>query len=90
MEGAAVAAAAIVAVAANGLAHWDIPFFATLTVLSVVSDLVAVRTRVHRVVVSASLMAIVIGAVFLGPGPAAAMGVVTIVAGWSVRRYPSS
>ncbi len=90
VEGTAVAAAAIVAVAANGLAHWDIPFFATLTILSVVSDLVATRTRVHRVVVSASLMAIVIGAVFLGPGPATAMGLVTILAGWSVRRYPST
>ena len=67
VEGAAVAAAVIVAAAANGLAHWDIPFFAALTILSVVGDLVAIRTRVHRVVVSASLMAIVIGAVFLDP-----------------------
>jgi putative nucleotidyltransferase with HDIG domain len=90
IEGGVVAAAVIVAAAVNGLAQWDLPLFAALTVLSVVSDLVAVRTRVHRVVVSASLMAMVIAAVFLGPGPAAAMGVVTILAGWSARRYPAS
>jgi putative nucleotidyltransferase with HDIG domain len=87
VEAVAVAAAVTVAAAVNGLAQWDVPLLATLATLSVVSDLVAVRTRVHRVVVSASLMAIVIGAVFLGPGPAAAIGVVTILAGWSVRRY---
>ena len=90
VEGAAVAGAVIVAAAVNGLAHWDVALFAALTILSVAGDLVAVRTRVHRVMVSASLMAIVIGAVFLGPGPAAAVGVVTILAGWSVRRYPST
>ena len=88
LEAGSVAAAVIVAAATNGLATWDITLFATLTILSVVSDLVAVRTRVHRVVVSASLMAIVIAAVFLGPGPAAAMGVLTILAGWVVHRYP--
>ena len=90
MEGAAVAAAVIVAAAVDGLAHWDLALFAALTILSVVGDLVALRTRVDRVLVSASLVAIVIGAVFLGPGPAAAIGAATILAGWSVRRYPSS
>jgi putative nucleotidyltransferase with HDIG domain len=42
------------------------------------------------VLVSASLTAIVIGAVFLGPGPAMAIGVLTILAGWRVHRYPSA
>jgi putative nucleotidyltransferase with HDIG domain len=87
VQALAIAAAVALAAALNGLAAWDIPLFATLTILSVVSDLVAVRTRARPVLVSASLMAIVIGAVFLGPGPAAAIGVVTILAGWSVPRY---
>jgi putative nucleotidyltransferase with HDIG domain len=90
VEVVAVVAAVIVAAAVNGLADWDVALLATLTTLSVISDLVAVRTRGHRVVVSASLMAIVLGAVFLGPGPAAAMGVVTILVGWGVHRYRSS
>jgi putative nucleotidyltransferase with HDIG domain len=90
LEGAAIAAAAVLALALNGIADWDLALFATLTILSTFSDLVAIRIRVAGVVVSASLTAIVIGAVFLGPGPAMAIGVVTILAGWSVRRYPSA
>jgi putative nucleotidyltransferase with HDIG domain len=89
-EVVAIAAAVVLAVALNDLAQWDLALFATLTILSIVSDLVAIRTRVAGVLVSASLTAIVIGAVFLGPGPAMAIGVVTILAGWSVHRYPSA
>ena len=90
MEGVAIAAATVAAAALNGIAQWDLALFATLTLLSIVSDLVAIRTRVAGVVVSASLTAVVIGAVFLGPGPAMAIGVLTILAGWSVHRYPSA
>ena len=90
VEGAAVAGAVIVAAAVNGLAHWDVALFAALTILSVVSDLIAIETRVNRVVVSASLMTIVIGAVLLGGAPAALMGVITILAGWRKHRYPST
>jgi len=90
VEGAAITAAVVLAVALNGLAQWDLALFATLTILSIVSDLVATRTRVAGVLVSASLTAVVIGAVFLGPGPAMAIGVVTILAGWRVHRYPSA
>ena len=87
-EWAAVAAAVIVAVASNGFADWDVTLFVTLTTLAVIGDLIAAQVRVQRLVVSASLLAIVIGAVFLGPGPAAAIGFLTILAGWSVHRYP--
>ena len=64
---------------------WDLPLLATLTALSIVSDLIAIETRVNRVVVSASLMTIVLGAVLLGGAPAALMGVITIL-----RRLGSS
>ncbi|MQA75992.1 MAG: HD domain-containing protein [Solirubrobacterales bacterium] len=90
LEWAAVAAAVVVAVAANGIADWDPALFATLAALSIISDLIAVQTRVQRVVVSASLTTIVVAAVFLGPGPAAAMSVVTILAGWARHRYPGT
>jgi putative nucleotidyltransferase with HDIG domain len=86
-ETAALVAAVIVAVLSDGWSNWDLPLLATLTALSIFSDLIAIETRVTRVHVSASLMTIVISAVLLGAAPAALMGVVTILAGWAKHRY---
>jgi hypothetical protein len=86
---AALAAAAAVAVLTDTWSNWDLGLLGTLTAISVISDLIAVRTRVHQVVVSASFLTIVIGAVFLGGGPAAVIGVVTIAVGWIKARYPA-
>ena len=84
----AVAAAVVFAVLLDSSEdNWDLPLLATLTALSIVSDFIAVETRVSRVLVSASLMTIVLGAVLLGPGPAVLMGLVTILAGWLKHRY---
>jgi putative nucleotidyltransferase with HDIG domain len=83
----ALAAAAVVALLSDGWSDWDLPLLATLTALSIISDLIAIEIRVTRVLVSASLTTIVIGAVLLGPAPAALMGVVTILAGWAKHRY---
>jgi putative nucleotidyltransferase with HDIG domain len=85
---AALLAAAAVAVLTDGISNWDLGLLATLTTISVISDLIAVETRVRQVVISASFLTIVIAAVFLGGGPAALMGVVTILAGWLKNRYP--
>ena len=87
LEVAALAAALVVAVLSDGWSDWDLPLLLTLTALSIVSDLIAIETRVSRVAVSASLMTIVIGAVLLGGAPAALMGVITIGAGWLKHRY---
>jgi putative nucleotidyltransferase with HDIG domain len=87
VELAALAAAVVVGVLADGWSDWDLPLLATLTALSIISDLIAIETRVTRVLVSASLMTIVIAAVLLGGTPAALMGVVTILAGWLKHRY---
>ena len=87
LEVAALVAAAIVALLSDGWSDWDLPLLATLTALSIVSDLIAIETRVTRVLVSASLMTIVIGAALLGGAPAALMGVITILAGWLKHRY---
>ena len=84
----ALAAAVAVVVLSDTMSNWDLALLGTLTVISVISDLIAVRTRVHQVVVSASFLTIVICAVFLGGGPAALMGVVTILIGWVKARYP--
>ncbi len=87
LEVCAIAAALVVAVLSDGWSNWDLPLLATLTALSIISDLIAIETRVSRVAVSASLMTIVIGAVLLGGAPAALMGVITICAGWLKHRY---
>jgi putative nucleotidyltransferase with HDIG domain len=75
------------AILAKGDATWDLPLLATLTALSIVSDLIAIETRASGVVVSASLMTIVLGAVLLGGTAAALMGVITILTGWIKHRY---
>lgn len=87
LELTAVLAAGAVALLTDHLADWNLPLLATLTTLSIISDLIGIRTRVNQVTVSASLMTIVIAAVLLGGGPAAVMGVVTILAGWVKHRY---
>ena len=69
----------------DGWSDWDLPLLATLTALSIVSDLIAIETRVTRVLVSASLMTIVIGAVLLGGAPGGADG-----RGHDPRRLGSS
>jgi putative nucleotidyltransferase with HDIG domain len=87
LELVAIAGAVVVAVLSDGWSNWDLPLLVTLTALSIVSDLIAIETRVTRVAVSASLMTIVIGAVLLGGAPAALMGVITILIGWIKHRY---
>ena len=68
-------------------ADWDPAVFATLLVLAVASDLLRIEVRAHRVFVSASFLAIVTAAVFLGPTPAAIIGVATILGSWARERY---
>jgi putative nucleotidyltransferase with HDIG domain len=85
----ALAAAVVVAVLTNGESRWDLPLLATLAALSIISDVIAIETREHRVFVSASLMTIVIGGVLMGGGPAAVIGLVTIAASWLKNRYAS-
>jgi putative nucleotidyltransferase with HDIG domain len=87
LELLALAAAVVVAVLTDAWADWDLLLLATLATLSLISDLIAIEIRVRRVAVSASLMSIVIAAVFLGGGPAALIGVITILAGWTKHRY---
>ena len=85
-------AAALCAAAATGVwlapeSSWDPLLLATLLGLSIVSDLIAIETRIHRVLVSASFLAIVTAAALLGAAAAALIGVLTILAGWSRKRY---
>ncbi|MGH2987670.1 MAG: HD-GYP domain-containing protein [Solirubrobacterales bacterium] len=84
---ALIAAAGVAAWRAQD-GNWDLPLLATLLVLSISSDLLRIGVRAHRMFVSASFLAIITAAVFLGEVPAALIGVTTIVAVWLKERYP--
>jgi putative nucleotidyltransferase with HDIG domain len=75
--------------AVNGHADWEIGTLLFLFVLSIVGDLTAVDTAASRVKTSSSFLAIVTAIVFLGDAPAALIGVGTILAGWTLARYPA-
>src|SRR5881398_3171852 len=62
-------------------ANWDVPLFCILLGFSVFSDLTAISTT-SKVKISGSFLALVLAMVFLGGTPAAAIGVLTILAGW--------
>ena len=88
VEGLALIAAAGVAAWRAQDASWDLRLLATLLVLSIASDLLRIEVRAYRVFASASFLALATAAVFLGPSPAALIGVTTIVAVWFKERYP--
>jgi putative nucleotidyltransferase with HDIG domain len=87
LELAALAAALVVAVWANGNSNWDLALFSILLATSVIGDLTAVHTPASRMSISSSFLTIVTATVFLGEAPAAAIGVATIGAGWLRFRY---
>jgi putative nucleotidyltransferase with HDIG domain len=87
LEVGALALAAGLAVVRAGEADWDLPLFLTLLIVSVAGDLTAVDTATSRVKLSSSFLAIVVAVVFLGESPAALIGVLTILAGWTRWRY---
>jgi putative nucleotidyltransferase with HDIG domain len=87
LELCALAVAAGVAVLRAGEGDWDLPLLVTLLVVSVAGDLTAVDTATSRVKLSSSFLAIVVAVVFLGEAPAALIGVLTILAGWTRWRY---
>ena len=79
-----VASLALVAAAAvwrAPSANWNLPLLCILLGFSVFSDLTAISTT-SKVKISGSFLALVLAMVFLGGTPAAAIGVLTILAGW--------
>ena len=87
-EIAALVAAAAAAILLIGDGTWEPGLFAMLLVLSVASDLLVIPVR-GNVKLSGSFLAIVTAVVFLGESVGALIGVLTILAGWLVNRYPS-
>jgi putative nucleotidyltransferase with HDIG domain len=64
----------------------DLPLLAALAACAVVSDLQAMRTGATKVRISGSFLALIMAMVFLGPAPAALLGMVTVAVGWFGSR----
>jgi diguanylate cyclase (GGDEF)-like protein len=76
-------ATAIVAIfLAAPAAHWTPSRLLVIAVFTIVSDLTAVDTGSTKVQVSGSALGLMLAVVLLGAGPAAAIGLVTILTGW--------
>jgi putative nucleotidyltransferase with HDIG domain len=87
VELALIAAAVLLAGLREQFANWDLGLLGLLLALSIVSDVLKIEVRAYRVYASASFLAIVTGAVFLGGALAAFIGVATILAVWLRERY---
>ena len=87
LEVAALVAAVGVGIWLDTDSNWDLAVLGTLLAMAVISDLTAIQTAASRLKISASFLAIVTAVAFLGPTPAAVLGVLTILGGWSRDRY---
>jgi putative nucleotidyltransferase with HDIG domain len=64
----------------------DLPLLVALAACAIASDLQAMRTGAVKVRVSGSFLALIMAMVFLGPAPAAVLGVITVAVGWFASR----
>src|ERR1700753_3668951 len=85
MQLALLAAAVLVSILTRHTASWNLPYLAVLIVLSALSDLMSARLP-SGVTITGSFLGIVLAAVLLGGPPAAIVGTVTIVIGWTRSR----
>ncbi|MGA9857134.1 MAG: hypothetical protein WBQ18_04675, partial [Solirubrobacteraceae bacterium] len=79
-----VASAVAAAVWLAPTAHWRLTWFAAIAVFTLLGELTAVR--VGSVSVSGSFLGTMLATVSLGGSPAAALGAITICAGWLHSR----
>jgi putative nucleotidyltransferase with HDIG domain len=77
----ALAGVVAVGIARAPTANWDPALFGILLGFSIFSDLTAIETS-SKLKTSGSFLALVLAMVFLGGPPAAAIGVISIWAGW--------
>src|SRR4051794_31436794 len=64
----------------------DGPLLVALAACAIASDLQAMRTGAVKVRISGSFLALIMAMVFLGPAPAAVLGMVTVAVGWFGSR----
>jgi diguanylate cyclase (GGDEF)-like protein len=84
----ALALAAGIAVIAltSGLDHWRIGPFAVLVAFTTLSSLTDIATSARKISVSGVLIGLIMAIVLLGPGPAALLGVLTMIISWTRTR----
>jgi putative nucleotidyltransferase with HDIG domain len=87
LEAVALGVAIAVALWANRDSSWDLPLFAVLLTSSLVGELTALDAPSRAGKISSSFLAIFVATVLLGPTPAAAVAVTTILVGWIRWRY---
>jgi putative nucleotidyltransferase with HDIG domain len=88
LELLALAAAVAVAIWRAPMGDWDIAVLIVLLGLSITADLSAFDSVASRIKVSASFLAVVVGAVILGSAAGALIGAVTMFASWLRFRWP--
>jgi putative nucleotidyltransferase with HDIG domain len=64
----------------------DLPLLVALAACAIASDLQAMRTGATKVRISGSFLALILAMVFLGPAPAALLGIVAVAVGWFGSR----
>ena len=78
----ALVGAVVVAVSLSRPGDWQHPLFGALLAFAVAGDWTAPRATRKPIKLSGSFLALVMAMVFLGPAPAAALGVGVIAIGW--------
>ena len=68
------------------MADGRLPLLIALAACAIVSDLQAMRTGAVKVTISGSFLALIMAMVFLGPAPAAILGMLTVAVGWFGSR----
>ena len=79
------AALALAAAATSWSNNWSWLLFAVIGVFTILGDLTEVETG-PKLRVSGSFLGLVVAATVLGPGPGAALGIVSIVVSWARHR----
>jgi putative nucleotidyltransferase with HDIG domain len=88
LEALALVGVLAVAIWRAPFGDWDIAVLLVLLALSITADLSAFDSVASRIKVSASFLAVVVGAVVLGGAPGALIGAVTMLASWVRFRWP--
>src|SRR4051812_28219212 len=83
---AALAAGVFVVFAELDLSGVNIPLLLALAACAISSDLQAMRTGATKVRISGSFLALIMAMIFLGPAPAAVLGMITVAVGWFASR----
>jgi diguanylate cyclase (GGDEF)-like protein len=83
--------ALVLAAVSNPWSHWNVAQLGVIGAFTIFSDLTSVEIESARLRISGSFLGLILAAVLLGGGPAAAIGVTSILVGWlRSREAPSS